>query len=454
MKFGKFKRLHFVGIGGSGMSGIAEVLHNLGFQITGSDLKSSQITKRLESLGIKITYGHRPENVEDADVVVISSAIPDDNVEVIRAMELKIPVIKRAEMLAELMRMKYSIAVSGAHGKTTTTSMIAEVLENAGLDPTVVVGGRIRGLGTGGKLGQSEYLVAEADESDKSFLQLFPTIAVITNVDEEHLDNYGTFDAIKSAFVQFANRVPFFGLAIVNLDDPGARDILPRIKRRVMTYGLIRQADVHAREVKLDGLTSSFRAYYRDMFLAEVKLHVPGLHNVKNALTAFAVGIELELDMRTVADALANFKGVMRRFELKGERNGVTVVDDYGHHPSEIDAVLKSARLYWQGRIVVVFQPHRYTRTKFLHKKFGPVFNEADVVLILPIYPAGEKPIEGVSSKLIYDAVREAGHRDVRLVESFDEVLEILDNELKPGDLLITLGAGDVWKVGDRFLKA
>ncbi len=334
MKFGKFKKLHFVGIGGSGMSGIAEVLHNLGFKITGSDLKKSSVTQRLESLGIKVYYGHDPANIDDADVLVISTAVPDDNPEVVAARELKIPVIRRADMLAELMRMKYSIAVSGAHGKTTTTSMIAKVLEDAGLDPTVVVGGRIKGLGTGAKLGGSEYLVAEADESDKSFLKLFPTIAVITNIDEEHLDTYGDLDEIKDAFVQFAERVPFYGLVTVNLDDEGARSILPRINKRIMTYGLSRQADVHARDVELKGMASSYRAYYREHFLAKVDLQVPGIHNIKNSLSAFVVAIELEIPPDTVAKALSDFTGVMRRFEIKGERDGIKVVDDYGHHPS------------------------------------------------------------------------------------------------------------------------
>ena len=453
MKFGKFKKLHFVGIGGSGMSGIAEVLHNLGFKITGSDLKKSSVTQRLESLGIKVYYGHDPANIDDADVLVISTAVPDDNPEVVAARELKIPVIRRADMLAELMRMKYSIAVSGAHGKTTTTSMIAKVLEDAGLDPTVVVGGRIKGLGTGAKLGGSEYLVAEADESDKSFLKLFPTIAVITNIDEEHLDTYGDLDEIKDAFVQFAERVPFYGLVTVNLDDEGARSILPRINKRIMTYGLSRQADVHARDVELKGMASSYRAYYREHFLAKVDLQVPGIHNIKNSLSAFVVAIELEIPPDTVAKALSDFTGVMRRFEIKGERDGVKVVDDYGHHPSEIAAVLQSARSYWSGRIIVVFQPHRYTRTFYLHRRFGPVFNEADKVIIMPIYPAGEKPIEGVSAELIYRAVKDSGHRDVTLVSGHDEALDMLKKEARSGDLVITLGAGDVWKVGEEFLK-
>ncbi len=453
MTFGKFKKLHFVGIGGSGMSGIAEVLHNLGFHVTGSDLKKSPVTERLKSLGIKVYYGHRPENIDDADVVVISTAVPDDNPEVLAAKEIKIPVIRRADMLAELMRMKYSIGVSGAHGKTTTTSMIAKVLEDAGLDPTVVVGGRIKGLGTGAKLGSSEYLVAEADESDKSFLKLFPTIAVITNIDEEHLDTYKNFDAIKDAFVQFAERVPFYGLVAVNLDDEGARSILPRINKRLMTYGLTRQADVHAREIELKGMASSYRAYYREHFLAKVELQVPGIHNIKNSLSAFVVAIELEIPPETGAKALSDFTGVMRRFEIKGEKNGIKVIDDYGHHPSEIAAVLQSARSYWPGRIIVVFQPHRYTRTFYLHEKFGPVFNEADKVIILPIYPAGEKPIEGVSSALIYRAVKNSGHRDVMLVNSHQEALDVLENVTKSGDLVITLGAGDVWKIGDEFLN-
>ncbi len=448
----KYKRVHFVGIGGSGMSGIAEVLHNMGFEVSGSDIAKKDTTKHLENLGIRVFYGHSPENVRGAQLVVLSSAITEDNPEVQEAHRLGIPVIPRAEMLAELMRVKFSIAVSGAHGKTTTTSMIAQVLAEAGLDPTVVIGGKLKGVGSGARLGQSEYLVAEADESDKSFLKLLPTIAVITNIDREHLEAYGSLLALKHAFADFASRVPFYGAAVVNLDDPNVQEILPEIRRRVVTYGFSRQADFSARDVVLEDLGSRFEVYKGEEKLAEVSLRVPGEHNVLNALAAFAVAWELEIPPEVAAKGLGEFRGVERRFEVKGERDGVVVVDDYGHHPTEIKATLRAARQWWSGRIVVVFQPHRYTRTRDLWRDFGPAFHQADELLILPIYPAGEEPIPGVSAELILEAVRSSGHRSARLVSSREEALEVLKGILKPGDMLLTLGAGDVWKVGEAFL--
>ncbi len=449
----KYRRVHMVGIGGSGMSGIAEVLHNLGFKVTGSDIQRKEITERLESLGIKIYYGHAPENVEGADVVVVSSAIPENNSEVLYAHEHKIPVIPRAEMLAELMRMKYSIAVSGAHGKTTTTSMIASILENAGYDPTVVVGGRIKGMGTGGKLGQSEYLVAEADESDGSFLKLFPTISVITNIDEEHIDTYGDMENLKAAFIEFANKVPFYGCTIISIDDPGTREILPFIKRRILTYGLSRQADLEARELELKGLGSEFNVYFKGENLGKVRLSIPGVHNVENALAAIAVSLELDIAPEIARDALEEFKGVMRRFEIKGERNGITVVDDYAHHPTEVEAVLKAARRFWEGRIVVLFQPHRYSRVRRLYKKFGSAFHLADILIITAIYPAGEKPIPGVTSELIYESAKAAGHKEVYLIEEEEKLIDFIGKTLSPGDLFITMGAGNVWKVAEKILE-
>ncbi len=442
-----------VGIGGSGMSGIAEVLHNLGFTITGSDLKKSEVTERLEKLGIKIHYGHRPENINDAQILVISTAIPPDNPEVVAAKEKGIPVIRRAEMLAELMRIKYSVAVSGSHGKTTTTSMIGTVLEKAGLDPTLVVGGRLRGLGTGAKIGQSEFLVAEADESDGSFLMLFPTLAVITNIDREHLDTYGDFENLKKAFIKFANSVPFYGAAIVNLDDPNNQDILPEINKRLITYGLKRQAEINAREITLSNNGSKFKVFKNDEEITEVELKIPGIHNVKNALAAFAVGLEMDIPPVVIRDALKEFRGVMRRMEIKGELNGITFMDDYGHHPSEIDAVLETLGRFWQGRIIVIFQPHRYTRTKLLHHEFGKVFHEADIVVITKLYPAGEKPIPGIDSSVIYEEVKKSGHKGVYLIEDKEEVKDFVLNLLKPGDLVLTLGAGDVWKIGIDILE-
>jgi len=449
----KYQKIHMVGIGGSGMSGIAEVLHNLGFMVTGSDIQRKDITERLEKLGIKIFYGHAPENVEGAEVVVVSTAIPPDNPEVLYAHEKKIPVIPRAEMLAELMRMKYSIAVSGAHGKTTTTSMIASILEKAGYDPTVVVGGRIRGMGTGGKLGQSEYLVAEADESDGSFLKLFPTISVITNIDEEHIDTYGDMENLKNAFIEFANKVPFYGCTVISIDDPGARELLPRIKRRVLTFGLSRQADFEARELELKGLGSSYSLYVRGEPMGKVRLGVPGIFNVRNSLAAFATAFELDISPGVAIEALESFKGVMRRFEIKGEKKGIMVVDDYAHHPVEIEAVLKAARRFWEGRIIVLFQPHRYSRTRRLYRRFGSAFHLADILIVTSIYPAGEKPLPGVTSELIYNAARDAGHREVYLIEDLDEARKFLLETLKEGDLFITMGAGNVWKTGEKLLE-
>jgi len=449
----KFKKIHFVGIGGSGMSGIAEVLHNLGFTITGSDLQENEVTKHLESLGIKVTYGHHPDNVKDADLVVISSAIKDDNVEVIRAKELGIPVIKRALMLAELTRIKYAVAVSGAHGKTTTTTMIADVLTHGGLDPTVIVGGIIKGRSSGAKLGQSEYLVVEADESDMSFLHLYPTIAVITNIDLEHLDCYQNLENIKKAFIDFAQNVPFYGAVIANIDDKNTLEILPHIEKKKITYGFKATANVHAKGIERGRDFSKFTAYYEGQKLGEVRLNVPGIHNVKNALAAIAVGIELGIKTDEIIEGLENFRGVARRFEIKGVKNGVIFVDDYGHHPNEIIETLKTARDYHQGRIITVFQPHRYTRTYYLHDQFGTSFFDSDMVIITEIYPAGEKPMEGVSAKLIYDALKKYGHKNALYMPDFEEIKDFLRKELRPGDLLLTLGAGNVYKIGEELLK-
>ncbi len=449
----RYHKIHMVGIGGSGMSGIAEVLHNLGFIITGSDIKKTDVTERLERLGIKIFYGHRPENIEGARIVVVSTAIPATNPEVKAAREAGIPVIRRAEMLAELMRMGYSIAVSGSHGKTTTTSMVGTVLEKAGYDPTLIIGGRLRTLGSGARLGQNNFLVAEADESDGSFLLLFPTLAVITNIDREHLDTYGDFENLKRAFVKFANSVPFYGAAIVNLDDPNNQDILPEIKKRLITYGLKRQADIYARDVELSGTGSKFTVFKGDREIAKAELRIPGIHNVKNALAAFAVGLELDIDPEKIRDALKEFPGVMRRMEFKGRVNGITFMDDYGHHPSEIDAVLETLGKFWKGRIVVVFQPHRYSRTKLLHHEFGKVFHEADLVIVTRLYPAGESPIPGVDASLIYEEIKKSGHRCVHLIEDKEDVKKFLKENLKSGDLLLTLGAGDVWKIGEELLE-
>ena len=450
----KYERIHFIGIGGSGMSGIAEVILNLGFTVTGSDIAKQETTKRLEELGAKVFYGHSPENPVGADLVVVSSAIREDNPELAAAREMGIPVIPRAQMLAELMRVKFSIAVSGMHGKSTTSSMVAQVLAQAGLDPTVVIGGKFRGTRTGARLGQGPYLVAEADESDRSFLELFPTIAVVTNLDPEHLDTYSGMEDISEAFLRFVSRVPFYGAAVLNLDSDPVRRLMPLVERRVITYGTTRQADVSAREVVLRDLGSDFLVFREGEHIMDISLSVPGAHNVSNALAVVAVALELEIPHKDIAEGLASFSGVERRFEIKGERNGVQVIDDYGHHPTEIRATLETARNYWKdGRIVVLFQPHRFTRTLYLHSEFGGAFLESDLLFILPIYPAGEQPIEGVSSRLIYDAVKEAGHKEVHLITEGEDALAILADVLRPGDLLLTLVAGNVWKTGEEFLN-
>ncbi|MBI5379071.1 MAG: UDP-N-acetylmuramate--L-alanine ligase [Nitrospirae bacterium] len=448
----RVKNIHFVGIGGIGMSGIAEVLLTLGYRVSGSDLKESETTQRLCSLGGAVFIGHRPEQVQGAHVVVLSSAVTPDNPEVRAAREALIPVIPRAEMLAELMRLKYGIAVAGAHGKTTTTSMAATVLAYGGLDPTVVIGGRLNSLGSNARLGQGEFLVAEADESDGSFLRLSPTIAVVTNIDAEHLDYYGTLDAIQEAFLRFINKVPFYGTAVLCLDEPAIQSLLPRVEKRYLTYGFTPQADVMAKEVLPAGIGSSFEVLHRQKGLGRFTLSVPGVHNVANALAAVAVGLELEIPPEGIREALAGFSGVQRRFEIKGEAGGILVVDDYGHHPTEIRATLAAAKRSWDRRTVVVFQPHRYTRTRDLLSEFFTAFHQADRLLLTEIYPAGEPPIPGVSGRQIGDGVRKHGHRDASFFETKEALVDHLLRTLEPGDLLLTLGAGDVWKVGEEVL--
>ncbi len=433
------------------MSGIAELLHNMGFEISGSDIKRSKTTRRLEEMGIEIAYEHRPENVEGKDIVVYSSAIGFDNPEIIRAQELGIPIIPRAEMLAEIMRVKFSIAVSGSHGKTTTTSMTGYALRS--LDPTIVVGGILKGIESGARIGSSDFLVAEADESDRSFLKLYPSIAVITNIDAEHLDTYRNLIEIKKAFLDFANSVPFYGSVIVNVDDRNTRDIIPFIEKRYITYSLLEDAQLSARNIEFSGLSSSYDLYVEGKFMGRVKLNVPGSHNVSNSLAALAVAYELGIDVKEAMGNLEEFTGVRRRFEIKGKAGGAMVVDDYGHHPTEIEKVLMTARTYHRGKIVVVFQPHRYTRTKFLWKQFASVLASADVVILLPIYPAGEKEIRGVSSELIYNRLREMGKESVYLASDKEEAVRLLGDFLSEDTLIITLGAGDVYRVGDMLLE-
>src|SRR5512143_1163688 len=450
---GKIQHIHFVGIGGIGMSGIAEVLLNLGYHVTGSDLKESEVTRRLASLGCDIAYGHRKENVKEADVVVVSSAIRPGNPEVEVAEQRLIPVIPRAEMLAELMRMKVGIAIAGTHGKTTTTSLIATVLAAAGLDPTVVSGGRLNSLGSNPRLGQGDFLVAEADESDGSFVRLMPTLAVVTNIDPEHLDYYRGIEEIKEAFLNFLNKIPFYGLAVLCLDHPNIQSLIPRLKKRFTTYGLTTQADFQAKEILFEGLSTSFDVLRQRKEIGRLKIQMPGLHNVYNALATVATAFELDIPFSTVQETLRDFSGIQRRFQIKGEKKGILVVDDYGHHPVEIMATLKAARTGWARRIVAVFQPHRYTRTQTLFKDFLTAFYDADVLVLTDIYPAGEDRIEGVESKALFEGLHEYGHKDVTYLAEKGKIVDHLLRILSPGDLVITLGAGDIWQVSEELVK-
>jgi UDP-N-acetylmuramate--alanine ligase len=451
--FKKIKHIHFVGIGGIGMSGIAEVLLNLGYRVSGSDLKESDTTDRLKKLGGEISIGHRAENIVLPHVVVISSAVTKENIEVTAAREKQIPVIPRAEMLAELMRLKYGVAIAGAHGKTTTTSMVATVLAAGKIDPTVVIGGKLNSLGSNAKLGQGEFLVAEADESDGSFLKLSPTIAVVTTIDEEHLDYYKDINEIKAAFLSFINKVPFYGVSVLCLDQPHIQALIPSVQKRYQTYGMSSQADYHARDVSLLALGSRFKVMNHRVDLGWFELAVPGVHNINNSLAAIAVAQELDIDIETTRKALNDFNGVQRRFQIKGEINDILVVDDYGHHPTEVKATLAAAVGGMERRVVVVFQPHRYTRTQHLLEDFFTAFNQADKLVITDIYAAGEKPIPGVSGQTLYEGVKKHGHKDVTFIPDKEKVIEHLAAVLKRGDLVITLGAGDVWKIGEQLVE-
>ncbi len=435
------------------MSGIAEVLLNLGYAITGSDVSLSDITQRLTSLGAVIFSGHQASHLRDADVVVTSTAVKDDNPEVLEAHRRNIPVIPRAEMLAELLKMKFSVAISGSHGKTTTTSMVSTVLAYGGLDPTMVIGGKLASIGSNAKIGDGEIIVAEADESDGSFLKLNPCLAVITNIDREHLDYYRDIEEIKAAFLKFANIVPFYGSTILCLDNEHVREILPQIKRKVITYGLTSPADYQATEMVLAGPLSKFSVSCRGERLGEVTLNVPGRFNIANALATIAVARELDMPFDAIRKGLEAFVGVHRRLEIKGKVNGVTVVDDYGHHPTEIRETLAAARQVWKDRIIVVFQPHRYTRTQKLFNEFLAAFSDADYLIVTDIYAASEKPIEGVSAANLCEGIRAHGHQNVIYLSGFDEMTDHLLAMAKPSDVIITQGAGSVWKIGEEFLK-
>jgi UDP-N-acetylmuramate--alanine ligase len=448
--FSKKTRVHFVGIGGIGMSGIAEVLVNLGYAVSGSDLRSSVTTERLASLGASIFEGHRIGQVATADVVVVSSAVREDNPEIVEARRVQIPIIPRAEMLAELMRLKYGIAVAGSHGKTTTTSMVAVMLDRSGLDPTMVIGGRIRALGTHVRLGDSDLMIVEADESDRSFLQLSPVVAVVTGIDHEHMEAYRDMKDLEDSFLEFVNKVPFYGASVLCLDEERIQDLLPRVRRRYVTYGFSAPADISAEDIRLEGTGSRYQLKLGGSLAGEVALQVPGRVSVLNSLAAIGVGRELGLSLDEIRSGLESFSGVERRFQVKAESSGILVIDDYGHHPTEIRATLATAKEAFERRTVVVFQPHRYSRVAALFDDFCRAFHQADILIVTDIYPAGEDPIQGVSGKKLAEGIEGHGHRHVRFVAELEEILGVLEKEMAEGDLVITLGAGNITTLSDK----
>jgi UDP-N-acetylmuramate--alanine ligase len=451
--FRNFQRIHMVGIGGIGMSGIAEVLLTLGYSVSGSDTKPSTITERLQDLGATVFEGHKAENVQGAHVVVISSAVKADNPEVIEAHKQKIPVIPRAEMLAELMRLKYGIAVAGAHGKTTTTSMIASILAAAHLDPTFVIGGKVNQAGTTARVGRGEYFVVEADESDRSFLMFAPVVAVVTTIDREHLDQYSSLEDIQGAFLQFVNSVPFYGSAILCVDEPNVQAIIPNVKRPILTYGTSSQADLVISEIEMVGLGSEFRLTYKGDDLGKFQLpHPPGIHNVRNAAAAAAVALYLNVATDLIREGLGKFGGVSRRFDIKGVVNDIVVIDDYGHHPAEIRATLEAARGCKFNRLLVLFQPHRYTRTQHLWDDFSRAFNQADILVLIDIYAASEAPIPGITSEALATSIRDAGHKNVHYFRSMQEGVEFLLREARPADAILTIGAGNVSRASSELM--
>ena len=451
--FKNIKKVHFVGIGGIGMSGIAEILLSQGFEISGSDRMFTDVTKRLQELGITVYEGHSADNLKDADVLVYSSAVSVDNPEVQAAIERKIPVIKRAEMLAECMRMKYGIGIAGTHGKTTTTSMVGLALTEGGIDPTIIVGGKLSGLGgTNARLGNGEFIVVEADEFDRTFLKLTPTIAAITTLESEHLDTYKDLDDIKAAFVEFANKVPFFGFVVICLDEPALQDIIPDINKKIITYGLTSQADIRAVDIKHTEFSSTFTVKYFGKELGEIKLRIPGIHNVKNSMVAVCIAKELGIEFSVIKKALESFSGVYRRFETKYNKE-ILVIDDYAHHPTETTATLSGIRAGWDRRLVAVFQPHLYSRTRDFYQEFGRSFLNSDIFICTDVYPAREEPIEGVSGELISNIAKKFGHKNVIYVKDKNDVPKVLNEIKKDGDIIITMGAGDIWKYGQAFVE-
>ncbi|MCC6963208.1 MAG: UDP-N-acetylmuramate--L-alanine ligase [candidate division Zixibacteria bacterium] len=454
MKFGKIKKLHFVGIGGIGMCGIAEVLHNQGYAVTGSDMALTEVTEHLQQLGIKVYEGHRTENVNNADCVVISSAVHEDNPEIIEARRRKIPVIRRAEMLGELMRLKFGIGVAGTHGKTTTTSMLGHIFVEAGLDPTVMVGGRVISFQTTVKLGQGDLLIAEADEYDRSFLSLTPSVAVLTTLEADHLDYYKDLDEIKVAFTQFANKVPFYGTIHLNLDESNLVSLIPHLIRPIRTFGLKSQADLRADNVHQEGTTIRFSVYHHNRHLGDIALPRPGVFNVKNALAAISVALESDIPFATIKKALENFRGVNRRFDLIGEKNGIKVYDDYAHHPTEIEVTLQAARIAFKHRLIVIFQPHLFSRTKDFYEEFAKSLLTCDMLILAKIYPAREQPIPGVTARMISDASASFGHKNVQYVEDVAQIPGIVAKYAQSGDVVFTIGAGDIYRTAPKILEA
>jgi len=451
--FKSIKKIHFVGIGGIGMSGIAEILLNKGFKVSGSDLNLTEVTNRLAELGAKIYEGHSPENVKDVDVLVYSSAVIPDNPEVRAAADRNIPIIKRAEMLAETMRMQYGIGIAGTHGKTTTTSMVGLTLTEGGIDPTIIVGGKLSGLGgTNARLGNGDFIVVEADEFDRTFLKLTPTIAAITTLESEHLDTYKDLDDIKTAFIEFANKVPFYGFIVICLDEPALQDIIPFINKTIFTYGTTAQADVRAVDIEHKGFNSWYNVIHKGKELGKIKLNIPGDHYVKNSLVAVTIGMELGIDFAVIKKALEKFKGVYRRFETK-YKNDILVLDDYAHHPTETSATLAGIRAAWDRRLVVVFQPHLYSRTKDFYQDFGRSFLNSDVFICTDIYPAREKPVEGVTGEMIANITKKYGHKNVHYIPDKKDVPKKLMELKKKDDIIITMGAGDIWKYGEKFVE-
>ncbi len=453
--FSTVKKIHFVGIGGIGMSGIAEILIDQGFSVSGSDLSTNENTQYLENLGATIFYGHQASNIQDAEVVVYSSAVKvEENAEVQEALARRIPILKRSEMLAEVSRMKYTLAISGTHGKTTTTSMVGLIMIEAELDPTIIVGGRLKDFGgTNARLGNGEWIVVEADEYDRSFLQLTPTIAIVNNIEEEHMDIYEDIDDLHNTFIKFANKVPFYGFVAVCIDEPGVKEIITNINKKIVTYGLSKNADIRAKNILQKARNSEFDLFINNEFADKVVINVPGLHNIKNSLAAITVALQIGVDIKTIVKALSQFSGVYRRFDIKGEVDGIMVVDDYAHHPSEIKATLDAAKNGWDKRIVAVFQPHTFTRTQKFYKEFARSFDDADLLIITDVYPARELPIEGINGELIANYARKYGHKNVVYIQNYEDILDYLKSKIKPNDIVITIGAGSIVKIADKLFE-